>query len=183
MESWLIKLTDQILKPWEYYDYHSLTISGYQLIVTKADQANAGLIKPLTPKEKPIRCLGINAIQPYRDYYGSFILKTKLVSEELVVKFAIGYDFHTKVVTVDDYALFSWLRLAVATPEMLYPNLSEQKQLFEYFLKISKKRKLVIVRVYHYLQTEIRQKLVDLILKTESKTNSMPTNNILKNQP
>ncbi len=182
MESWLVKLTDQFLKPWEYYHYHNLLLEGHRLIVTKTDQSNAGSLKPPASKEKTT-CFGMNPVQPYRDYYGSFVLKTKLIPEELVIKFAIGYDFHTKVVTVDDYSLFSWLRLAIATPEMLYPNLSEQKQLFDYFLKNAQKPRLIIIRTYHYLQNEIRQQVIDLILKSEEKLKTTDTVNLFSNQP
>jgi hypothetical protein len=162
----ILMLTDRFLKPKEWYDFSKPEITGFQLIGTKDDQKYAGLKdRPVLPK---VRLFGPNPVKLYRDYYGTFELRTKLVSDELTVKFAIGYTMHSKVITVDDYSNFSWLRLATGIEDYIYPNLCHQKQLLEYLLTHSKQPKFIITRVYHYFQEDVREYLIGEILKRES---------------
>lgn len=163
-DEFILNLIDRFIKPADWYQYHNLQILGFQFIGSKEDQQYAGqLERPLRQTEK--RSFGMNPVQPYRDYYGTFSLKTRLVEEDLTVLFAIGYTINSKVVTADDYSSFGWLRLATGLENTLYPNLAHQKQLLNYFLSRSDKPRFVITRVYHYLQTDLYRRITDEILK------------------
>lgn len=166
MSESILKLTDHFLKPKDWYQFSEPVLQGFVLIGSKDDQKYAGLItKPNLPK---VNRRGPNPIKLYRDYYGFFKLRTKLLPEELTVKFAIGYTMHSKVVTVDDYSNFGWLRLATGIEDYLYPNLCHHKQLLEYLMAHSKHAKFVITRVYFYLQNDIYECLTAEISKRES---------------
>jgi hypothetical protein len=161
-----LKLVDYFLKPKEWYAFSPPEISGFQLIASKEDQKYAGQLD--RPASSKIKLYGPNPVKLYRDYYGTFNLRTKLVPDELPVKFAIGYTLHSKVTTVDDYSNFSWLRLATGIDNYIYPNLCHQKQLLDYLLARSKQPKFIITRVYHYFQEDVREYLVGEIRKRES---------------
>ncbi len=172
-DSLILKVLDWVLKPQKWYVYDEPVIEGYRLIASKIDQNHAGQMEAAAAASSKTfaRKFGLNPIKPYRDYYGGFRLKTKLLAEpdaELDVKFAIGYTINNKVVTVDDYSNFGWLRLAVAREGMLYPNLSDQKQLLEFLLQHSECPRFVVTRVYHYLQFEMYEKLTTLIFEREN---------------
>jgi hypothetical protein len=165
-ETTMLKLTDRFIKPKEWYEFLDPIIQGFQLIGTKEDQKYAGLInKPSGPK---VNRHGPNPVKLYRDYYGTFCLRTKLVPDELIVKFAIGYTMHSKVITVDDYSNFGWLRMATGIADYIYPNLCHQKQLLDYLMANSRQPKFIITRVYFYLQNDIYEYLTGEILKRES---------------
>lgn len=165
--AFVLEVIDHLIKPKELYQISDLSLKGFALIASKEDQKYAGLLqKPL--REDNRNKFGANPVKPYRDYYGDFKLQTKLLTGTLIVKFAIGYTFNTKVVTVDDYSKFSWLRLATGIPDYLYPNLAHQKQLLDYLLAHSKQPKVVVTRVYHYLQFELLQQIMDEIIKREA---------------
>lgn len=164
---------DRLFKPKNWYSYTEPVLEGYRLIASKTDQANAGGLETAasSASDSKIRQFGMNPVKPYRDYYGNFRLKTKLLSEdypELEVKFAIGYTINNKVLTVDDYSNFGWLRLAKARFGMLYPNLRDQKQLLQLLLSESSYPRFLITRVYHYLQFELYEKLTTAILEHEN---------------
>jgi hypothetical protein len=162
-------LLDRILKPKDWYRIHALTLNGYKLVASKDDQKNAGMpLDQIQKAARKTRGIGMNPIKPYRDYYGQFILESKFLSEPLQVKYAIGYALQTRVVTVDDFSSFSWLRLAPADDESLYPNLSKHQQLLLYLMQKSVFPKFVVSRVYYYLQTELYQSITSLILERES---------------
>jgi hypothetical protein len=162
-ESWLVFAVDRLFKPQSFYKYHHLTLEGFEVIATKEDQTNAGLsVKSSRPAEKK-RQFGANPFQPYRDYYGHFILEVKSIPEELDVKFAIGYTLNSKVTTIDDYSNFGWLRLATAMPQIIYPNLGEQKQLLDYLCTNIKWPPFLTTRIYHFLQNDIRCELMNII--------------------
>lgn len=169
----ILRVMDRLVKPKNWYQYTGPVLEGYRLIASKTDQANAGKMETAVSSDstqKPRR-FGINPVKPYRDYYGTLHLKTKLLPEdhpELEVKFAIGYTFDNKVLTADDYSNFGWLRLAKARTGMLYPNLSDQKQLLQLLLEESRYPRFLITRVYHYLQFELYEKLTASILERES---------------
>ncbi len=172
-DSLILKVMDRLIKPKNWYTYTDPVVEGYRLIASKTDQTNAGLLEMAVSlsKEPKVRKFGINPVKPYRDYYGSFHLKTKLLPEsepEIEVKFAIGYTINNKVLTADDYSNFGWLRLAKARTGMLYPNLSDQKQLLELLIDQSKYPSFLITRVYHYLQFELYEKLAIAILNREA---------------
>jgi hypothetical protein len=158
-DSLFLKVTDYWLKPRTWYQYTGLTIDGYRMIATKEDQRQAGAFEVAPRPLERVRQFGRSPITPYRDYYGQFGLQIKLLPEPIEVKFAIGYASHTKLVTVDDYAKFSWLRLCTGIDQLLYPNLAQQKQLLEYLLTHSVKPRLIITRVYQYLQFDLYQDL------------------------
>jgi hypothetical protein len=162
----MLDIMDRMIRPKEWYEFSELTIQGFQLIATKDDQKYAGQMEK--PPQLDKKRLGPNPIKLYRDYYGVFNLKTKLIADELRVKFAIGYTMHSKVVTIDDYSNFGWLRLATGIEDFIYPNLCHQKQLLDYLLAHSKQPKFIITRVYDYLQTDLHQCLTQEILKRES---------------
>jgi hypothetical protein len=167
--SFILKIADLFIKPKQWYEYSGLTIEGFCFIGNKDDQKNAGYIRK-TPKpanEERKRKFGMNPVKPYRDYYGKFTLKTKLLPGELEVLFALGYTMNQKVVTVDDYSNFSWLRLATGLNDIIYPNLAHQKQLLDYLMKHSKYSKFVISRVYHYLEFALLHELMAEVLKRE----------------
>jgi len=166
----LLKLLDFFITPKTWYEYTQPIIEDFCFIGGKEDQKNAGYIKktPAKPTDERKRKFGLNPVKPYRDYYGKFKLKTKLVPGELEVMFALGYTFNQKVVTVDDYSNFSWLRLATGVKDIIYPNLAHQKQLLEYLEKNSKYSKLIISRVYHYLEFEVLHELMAEILRREA---------------
>ena len=165
-ETAILRLTDHFLKPREWYEFTQPSLEGFQLIASKDDQKYAGLLhKPVLPK---VNHHGPYPVKMYRDYYGSFSLRTKLLAEVLPVKFAIGYTIHSKVITVDDYSNFGWLRLATGIEDYLYPNLCHHKQLLEYLMAHSKQPRFVITRVYYYFQTDLYQDLTAQILKRES---------------
>lgn len=171
-DSFYFKMMDRFIKPTSWYSYSVPIIEGYRIIATKKDQTNAGLIEMAAGSSSKVieRKFGPNPIKPYRDYYGNFRLTIKLLPEEsreLEIRFAIGYNINNKVLTVDDYSNFGWLRLAKANQGMLYPNLSDQKQLLEFLLKQSNYPRFIITRVYHYLQFELYDKLVIAIIKRE----------------
>lgn len=169
-DSLILKVMDHLFKPKNWYSYTKPVLEGYRIIASKSDQTNAGQLKtPVSSAPKLIRRFGVNPVKPYRDYYGNFRLKTKLLPNqpELEVKFAIGYTINNQVLTVDDYSNFGWLRLAKAKTGMLYPNLSEQKQLLQLLLVESKYPRFLITRIYHYLQFELYEKLAALILERE----------------
>jgi hypothetical protein len=161
----LLDIMDHVIKPKEWYEFAEPMIQGFQLIATKDDQKYAGQLER-PPRLKEQRN-GPNPVKLYRDYYGSFSLRTKLITDELTVKFAIGYTINSKVITIDDYSNFGWLRLATCVENIIYPNLSHQKQLLDYLLSHSKRPKFIITRVYHYLQNDIREYLTSEILKRE----------------
>ncbi len=171
-DSLYFKIMDWLIKPKSWYSYTEPILEGYRIIASKAEQANAGLVEIATSSSSKIieRKFGLNPVKPYRDYYGSFRLSIGLLPEEsceVEVKFAMGYTINNKVVTVDDYSNFGWLRLAKARKGMLYPNLSDQKQLLEFLLAESRYPRFLITRVYHYLQFELYERLVIAISKRE----------------
>ena len=163
--SFILKAADFFIKPKQWYEYSGLTIDGFCFIGGKEDQKNAGYIQKMVKSatEERKRKFGLNPVKPYRDYYGRFQLKTRLMPKELEVLFALGYTMNQKVVTVDDYSNFSWLRMATGLNDIIYPNLAHQKQLLDYLVKNSKYSKFVISRVYHYLEFEILHRLMDEI--------------------
>jgi hypothetical protein len=168
--SLILKVADWFIKPEQWYEYSRPTIEGFCFIGSKEDQKNAGYIRK-TPKpanEERKRKFGMNPVKPYRDYYGRFQLKTRLLPDQIEVLFALGYTMNQKVVTVDDYSNFSWLRLATGLNDIIYPNLAHQKQLLDYLAKHSKYSKFVISRVYHYLEFALLQDLKKEILRRES---------------
>lgn len=171
-DSLYFKIIDWLINPEDWYSFTGPVLEGYRLIASKADQLNAGSIETAAGSEskRMERQFGMNPVKPYRDYYGYFRLTTKLLSEEdseLEIRFAMGYTINNKVVTADDYSNFGWLRMAKAKQGMLYPNLSDQKQLLEFLLIQSSYPRFIITRVYHYLQFEIYEKLVKAISKRE----------------
>jgi hypothetical protein len=168
MESYIFKIIDYFLKPREWYEYRHLSIDGFRIIASKEEQRQAGLYREESKPAERVRGFGLNPVRPYRDYYGKFILKTRLIPEELEVKFAIGYTIHSKIVTVDDISNFSWLRLCTGMDEILYPNLSHQKQLLQFLLARSKRPRLVVTRVYQYMQFELYHYLAGAIMKNDS---------------
>lgn len=160
-EQLLLQLIDRFVKPDEWFEITDFSIDGYCLIGSKEDQRVAG-INPLINKERqPVRArtFGLNPVKPYRDYYGKFTLTTRLEPHPLEVKFAIGYTINTKVVTIDDYSNFGWLRMATGVAGIVYPNLADQKQLLEYLMSHSKYPRFIVTRVYHYLQNEMYRRL------------------------
>lgn len=170
-DSLLLHLLDQWLKPETWYEYSTPILEGFRLIATKDDQKYAGLPASVeagaagSTGHRP----GFSPIKPYRDYYGRFTLKTPLVPERLEVQFAIGYTWNNRVTTVDDYANFSWLRLATHVEGIVYPNLALQKQLLEYLLGHSRKPRFVTTRVYHFLQNDLYRTITGLIREREWK--------------
>lgn len=169
----ILKVMDRLIKPKNWYRYTEPVLEGYRLIASKTDQTNAGGLETAvsSASELKTRHFGINPVKPYRDYYGYFHLNTKLLPEGhpgFEVKFAIGYTINNKVLTVDDYSNFGWLRMAKARTGMLYPNLSEQKQLLQLLLDESQYPRFLITRVYHYFQFEMYEKLTTLILDHEN---------------
>jgi hypothetical protein len=168
MEYFIFKIIDYLLKPQEWYEYRRLSIAGFRIIASKEDQRQAGLYREERQPSERVRGFGPSPVRPYRDYYGKFILKTRLVPEELEVKFAIGYTFHSKMVTVDDVSNFGWLRLCTGMDEILYPNLSHQKQLLDFLLARSKRPRLIVTRVYQCLQFDLYYFLAEEIMKNDS---------------
>lgn len=169
-DSLILKMMDRWFKPKTWYSYTEPVLEGCCIIASKSDQINAGRMETAVSSDpKLTRRFGMNPVQPYRDYYGNFRLKTKLLPNqpEFEVKFAIGYTINNQVLTVDDYSNFGWLRLAKARTGMLYPNLSEQKQLLQLLLAESKYPRFLITRIYHYLQFELYEKLAAVILERE----------------
>lgn len=167
-DNFILRVADFFIKPQTWYQYSQLQIAGYRIISNKEEQRRAGELEAaVRPAERP-RQFGLSPIKPYRDYYGVFRLQTRLLPEELDVKFAIGYTINSKIVTVDDYSNFSWLRLCTGLDQILYPNLSQQKQMLDYFLARSKQPRFLISRVYHYLQSELYQYLTAEIIQQES---------------
>jgi len=170
-DSIVLKLLDLFIKPKEWYEYGPLTIEGFCFIGKKEDQKNAGFIHEDHKNdylELRKRSFGINPVKPYRDYYGRFKLKTRLLPEEIEVLFAIGYTMNQKVVTIDDYSNFSWLRLATGLNDIIYPNLAHQKQLLDYLAQHANVSKFVISRIYHYLEFDLLHDLTAEILSRES---------------
>lgn len=163
-DSFVLKMVDLLIKPQQCYCYRDIRIEGYRLITTKEEQNEAGALYPVAHHQRKIRSFGHNPLQPYRDYYGQFILHTTLVPDELIVRFAIGYTILSKVVTADDMSKFSWLRLSTGLISKLYPNLADQKQLLDYLLKHSSKPAFYVTRVYHFLQMDIYHDVSELIL-------------------
>ena len=159
---------DFIINPQPGYRYPDQKLEGYRVIAPKEAQGEAGSLQPPAGSPGGTRQFGQSPIKPYRDYYGTFQLETRLLSEALEVKFAIGYALDTKVITVDDYSNFSWLRLCTGIDRILYPNLAHQKQLLDYLLARSPKPRFLITRVYQYLQFELYQFLAAEILKRDS---------------
>jgi hypothetical protein len=168
MESHIFKIIDYFLKPREWYEYHHLSIDGFRIIASKEEQRRAGSIREEPKPVKRVRGFGPSPVRPYRDYYGKFILKTRLIPEEPEVKFAIGYTINSKIVTGDDMSNFGWLRLCTGMDEILYPNLSHQKQLLDFLLARSKRPRLIVTRVYQYLQFELYHYLAGEIMKNDS---------------
>ena len=169
MHSWILNMIDWALRPERAYQYQDVRIEGFRLIANKSQQRSAGLLVEEKGPTERIRGFGLSPIKPYRDYYGGLTLITQLLPEPIPVRFAIGYTFHTKVVTVDDMSNFGWLRLATDRPDWLYPNLSDQKQLLGYLLEHSKKPAFYVTRVYHYFQFDLYQTLVSQIIAMEAK--------------
>lgn len=164
----ILRLADSFIKPQTWYCYSQLQIAGFRIISNKEEQRQAGALEAVTrPTERP-RQFGFNPIKPYRDYYGTFRLETRLLPETLEVKYAIGYTMNSKLVTIDDYSNFSWLRMCTGLDQILYPNLAQQKQLLDYILAHSKQPRFLITRVYHYLQFELYQFLATEIIKQDS---------------
>jgi hypothetical protein len=168
-----LKILDRFIKPREWYQFYNLKIEGFCFIGTKDAQRNAGFIRKKEEPGERKRSFGMSPIKPYRDYYGKFKLKIRILPEEIEVMFAIGYTINQKVVTVDDYSNFSWLRLATGLSDIIYPNLAHQKQLLDYLVKSSKLPKFIISRVYHYLEFDLHHYLTTEILRKES-VNSAP---------
>ncbi len=162
-EGFMLQWLDQIIKPERWYEITDFTLDGYCLIATKEDQRLAGTVLQRETAAARTRPFGLNPFKPYRDYYGKFILTTRLVPESLAVKFAVGYTLNSKVVTADDYSNLGWLRLATEMSGTVYPNLADQKQLLQYIMGRSKFPKFLITRVYHYLQNELYRKLTIII--------------------
>lgn len=168
MHSLILNVLDRLLRPDQAYQYRDVRIEGFRLIANKGQQQEAGLVtKKKCPTER-IRGFGLSPIKPYRDYYGGLTLMTNLLPDPISVRFAIGYTFHTKIVTADDMSNFGWLRLATERPEWLYPNLADQKQLLTYLLKHSKKPAFYVTRVYHYFQFDLYQNLISQIIAMET---------------
>lgn len=163
----VINTVDRFLKPHDWYAYRHLTIKGFELITSKTEQTYAGFLDKPDFATTKTRHFGPNPLKPYRDYYGEFELVSKLYPEPLTVKFAIGYTFNVKVVTVDDYSNFSWLRMAVGMPEILYPNLAHHTQLLNFLIPHAKQPKFIVCRIYHYLQNDIYQEVTRKILENE----------------
>ena len=162
-----INVIDHALKPQKWYEISDFAILGFQLITSKEDQKFAGS-KEGPPPKKQNRRFGPNPIKPYRDYYGKFTLKTTLVSETIKAQFAIGYTINSLINTVDDFSNFSWLRLATEKEDVVYPNLSEQKQLLDYLTINSRYPRLIVIRVYHYLQMDLYHNLTTEIQQREN---------------
>ncbi len=167
-EAAVLKILDRFLKPKGWYQYRDLQITGFCFIGNKDDQRNAGFIRAKEEPGERKRGFGMNPIKPYRDYYGKFKLKIRILPEEIEVLFAIGYTINQKVVTVDDYSNFSWLRLATGVPGIIYPNLAHQKQLLDYLMMRSKLPKFIVSRIYHYLEFDLHQHLTTEIVRKES---------------
>lgn len=167
-DNFILAAIDFIIKPQTWYRYSNLKIDGYRVIATKDEQRQAGSLQPPARPAERTRQFGQSPIKPYRDYYGTFWLDTRLLSETLEVKFAIGYALDTKLVTVDDYFNFSWLRLCTGIDRILYPNLAHQKQLLDYLLARCTKPRFLTTRVYQYLQFELYQFLAAEIIKRDS---------------
>ena len=167
-ESFVLKTIDRLVKPSEWYHFSAVIINGYTLIATKEDQTNAGLVMIAKKPGPKKRTFGMNPFSPYRDYYGEFLLQTKLLPQVLKVKFAIGYTINSRVVTVDDYSNFGWLRLATGLEDIIYPNLSDQKQLLDYLRQQSKQPQFVVTRIYHYLQTDLYHYLTTAIFEAKA---------------
>lgn len=172
-DSYQLRLLDLVIKPKKSYQYSDLSIDGYQIISTKEDQKIAGFIKAddlRDPDEmsKKGRRFGPSVIKPYRDYYGHLTLKTSLTSDEVEVKFAIGYLLNSKVTTPDDTSNFGWLRLCTGLDDIRYPNLCHHQQLLQYFIEKSTKPRFVITRVYYYLQFDLYHNLTSQILNLAS---------------
>ena len=171
-DSLILKVMDRLLNPTSWYSYTEPVLEGYRLISSKVEQTNAGMLETAASSNAKSneRKFSVNPLRPYRDYYGNFRLIIKLLPEasrEVEVRFAIGYTINNKVFTVDDYSNFSWLRLAKAGAGMLYPNLSEQKQLLQFLLDQSQYPRFIITRVYQYLQFELYEKVTLAILERE----------------
>ncbi|HYH03517.1 MAG TPA: hypothetical protein VEC37_10470 [Bacillota bacterium] len=167
-DNFILAILDFFIKPQSWYNYSDLKLNGYRTISNKEEQRLAGALEPPErPTQRP-RQFGLSPVKPYRDYYGTFRLQTRLLPEELEVKFAIGYAINSKLVTVDDYSNFSWLRMCTGINDILYPNLAHQKQLLDYILAHSKQPRFVVTRVYQYLQFELYQYLATEIIKQDS---------------
>lgn len=164
----LLGVLDFFVKPQTWYTYTDLKINGYRTISNKDEQRLAGALEPPQRPRERSRQFGFNPIKPYRDYYGTFRLQTRLLPKELEVKFAIGYAINSKLVTVDDYSNFSWLRMCTGIDGILYPNLAQQKQLLDYILAHSGWPGFLVTRVYQYLQFELYQYLAGEIIKRDS---------------
>lgn len=164
-EQLLLQLIDRFVKPGEWFGINDFSIDGYCLIGSKEDQRVAGINPSVIKEHQSVRprSFGLNPVKPYRDYYGKFTLTTRLALNPLEVKFAIGYTFNTKVVTIDDYSKFGWLRMATGMEGIVYPNLADQKQLLEYLMGHSKYPRFIVTRVYHHLQNEMYRRLTTLI--------------------
>lgn len=167
-DSFLLRSFDRLMTPRQRYRYYDLKLEGYRLIATKEDQRLAGNLVAAGRSRERRRGFGHSPIKPYRDYYGGFTLQTMLLPQELPVRFAIGYLLHQRVTTEDDLSSFSWLRLATGLTEKLYPNLADEKQLFQYLLDRSKYPHCLITRVYHYLQMDLYDVLARLITEVHS---------------
>ncbi len=163
-----LKILDRLIKPREWYQYQDLKIEGFCLIGTKDDQRNAGFVRVKEEPKERRRSFGLNPIKPYRDYYGKLKLTIRILPREIEVMFAIGYTINQKVVTIDDYSNFSWLRLATGIPGIIYPNLAHQKQLLDYLVKNSRLPKFLFSRVYVYLEFDLHHDLTTAILRRES---------------
>lgn len=176
MHSLVLNTIDRLLRPDRAYQYRDVQIEGFRLIANKGQQRAAGLMEEEKCPTERIRGFGLSPIKPYRDYYGGLTLITNLLPDPIQVRFAIGYTFHTKIVTVDDMSNFGWLRLATVRPDWLYPNLSDQKQLLAFLLEHSQKPAFYVTRVYHYFQFDLYQVLVSQIIEIETK-NTLSDNN------
>ncbi|TCL57105.1 hypothetical protein EDC14_10478 [Hydrogenispora ethanolica] len=159
----MLQWIDRILQPERWYEVADLNLEGYCMIATKEDQRLAGTVRDRESGASRSRQFGRNPFKPYRDYYGKFRLTTRLLPESVEVKFAVGYTLNSKVVTVDDYSNLGWLRLATGVADMLYPNLSDQKQLLQYIIQRTTYPRFVTTRVYHYLQNELYRELAAAI--------------------
>lgn len=169
--SFVVKMTDTMLKPGKWYDISELSLTGFCFIGTKEEQNLAGYLPQSTSlgdSPKKIRRFGPNPIKPYRDYYGSFTLTTRLLPEPVKVLFALGYTINSKIMTIDDLSNFGWLRLATERAGMIYPNLADHEQLLRYLKSSTALPVFLLARIYHHLHTELYQRITEEIKKRET---------------
>lgn len=167
-DSFILRSFDHLVNPRRRYRYYDLKLEGYRTIASKEDQRQAGNLIIAAQSGRGQRGFGPNPVKPYRDYYGGFRLQICLLSQEIPVRFAIGYHLPQGITTIDDFSSFSWLRLATGLKDKLYPNLADEKQLLHYLLGCSKYPHCLITRVYYYLQMDLYDALIRLITEVHS---------------